>query len=94
MGSRGALGVWEGFGIQKGERDLEGSWGSGKGLWVGEEGSGRRSKKNPQHVCNNPKYSFFLHIRNTVVFLTNHQGALNSFPLCSMSHTVTPKGCG
>ena len=52
----------------------------------GEElGRGSSLSKNPQHVYNNPKYFFLLHIRNTVVFLTNHKGAMNSLPLCSIS---------
>ena len=52
--------IWEGV---RGSKDSggvgvrKGDWGSWKGWGVREGGSSL--SKNPQHVCNNPKYSFF-----------------------------------
>ena len=66
--------IWEGVGeLRMGVGVLEGSQrGSGSRRELGvREGRGTCLSKNPQHVCNNPKYFFLLHIRNTVVFLTD-----------------------
>ena len=51
------------MGSSRGIGSLEGGWskGKGRGFREGLGVQGRRSSlnKNPQYLCNNPKYSFF-----------------------------------
>ena len=76
----GIGGLGRGFGISEEGWGLRGGWGlggsqrgleSGRGLGVREGvGEGSSLSKNPQHICNNPRYFFsFTHKKYSCVHL-------------------------